>query len=44
MLSKNLLKIRSFWNKIQILTLDDDPDADYEGIMRKNALEWLMEN
>ena len=27
-----------------ILTLDDDPDADYEGIARKNALEWLMDN
>ena len=27
-----------------ILTLDDDPDSDYEGILRKNALEWLMVN
>lgn len=26
-----------------ILTLDEDPDADYEGIRRINALEWLME-
>lgn len=25
-----------------ILTLDDDPDADYEGIRRINALEWLI--
>lgn len=25
-----------------ILTLDDDPDADYEGIRRINALEWLL--
>lgn len=25
-----------------ILTLDDDPDADYEGIRRINALEWLV--
>ncbi len=25
-----------------ILTLDDDPPGDYEGIVRKNALEWLM--
>lgn len=24
-----------------ILTLDDDPDADYDGIRRVNALEWL---
>lgn len=27
-----------------ILTLDDDPAGDYEGIIRKNALEWLMDN
>ena len=26
-----------------ILTLDDDPQGDYDGIIRKNALEWLME-
>lgn len=26
-----------------ILTLDDDPEADYDGILRKNALEWLLE-
>ena len=25
-----------------ILTLDDDPEADYDGILRKNALDWLM--
>jgi len=25
-----------------ILTLDEDPDADYEGIRRINALDWLM--
>ncbi len=25
-----------------ILTLDDDPKADYEGIHRINALDWLM--
>ena len=25
-----------------ILTLDEDPEADYEGIRRANALEWLM--
>ncbi|MDY4611593.1 MAG: hypothetical protein SPD11_13370 [Sphaerochaetaceae bacterium] len=25
-----------------ILTLDDDPDADYEGIRRINALDWLL--
>ncbi|WP_296030819.1 ATP-binding protein [uncultured Treponema sp.] len=27
-----------------ILTLDDDPQGDYDGIIRKNALEWLMED
>ena len=26
-----------------ILTLDEDPEADYEGIRRMNALLWLME-
>ncbi len=25
-----------------LLTLDEDPDADYEGIRRLNALNWLM--
>lgn len=25
-----------------ILTLDNDPDADYEGIRRINALQWLV--
>lgn len=25
-----------------ILTLDDDPDADYEGIRRVNVLHWLV--
>ena len=25
-----------------ILTLDEDPEADYEGIRRINALEWLI--
>jgi len=26
-----------------ILTLDDDPQCDYNGIIRRNALEWLMD-
>jgi predicted AAA+ superfamily ATPase len=26
-----------------LLTLDDDPEADYDGIKRKNVLDWLME-
>ena len=25
-----------------ILTLDEDPDADYDGIRRINALRWLL--
>lgn len=25
-----------------ILTLDEDPEADYNGIKRMNALKWLM--
>ncbi len=25
-----------------ILTLDDDPSADYDGIKRINVLKWLM--
>ena len=25
-----------------VLTLDDDPIADYDGIKRQNALEWLL--
>ena len=25
-----------------ILTLDDDPSADHDGIKRINALKWLM--
>lgn len=25
-----------------ILTLDDDPSVDYDGIKRINALKWLM--
>lgn len=27
-----------------ILTLDDDPESDHDGITRKNAQEWLMED
>ena len=26
-----------------LLTLDDDPDADFNGIRKKNALDWLLE-
>ena len=27
-----------------LLTLDDDPTADYDGIKRINALQWLLGN
>ena len=27
-----------------ILTIDDDPESDHDGIIRKNAQEWLMED
>ena len=37
----SLQKINDNYPKF-ILTLDEDPDADYEGIRRINALEWLM--
>lgn len=36
-----LQKITDHYPKF-ILTLDDDPEADYDGIRRINALEWLL--
>lgn len=36
-----LQKVNNHYPKV-ILTLDDDPEADYEGIRRINALDWLM--
>lgn len=36
-----LQSINNHYPKL-ILTLDDDPEADYEGIRRVNALNWLM--
>ena len=39
---KPLKAIKDNYPKI-LLTLDEDPDGDYEGIIRKNALDWLME-
>lgn len=38
-----LQKISDHYAKI-ILTLDEDPEADYDGIRRLNALDWLLEN
>jgi predicted AAA+ superfamily ATPase len=38
-----LKKINDQYPKL-ILTLDNDPDADYEGILRTNALKWLIHN
>ncbi len=37
-----LLKINDHYPKL-ILTLDEDPEADYEGITRINALDWLLD-
>lgn len=39
----SLQKINDHYQKV-ILTLDEDPEADYEGIRRINALEWLVGN
>jgi hypothetical protein len=36
-----LQKIDDHYPKV-ILTLDEDPEADYNGIRRLNALDWLM--
>lgn len=36
-----LQKIQDHYPKF-ILTLDEDPEADYDGIRRVNALDWLM--
>ena len=38
---RSLQAIKDNYPKI-LLTLDDDPEGDYEGIIRKNALEWLV--
>ena len=40
---KPLKAVRDNYPKI-VLTLDDDPDGDYDGIIRKNALDWLKNN
>ncbi len=37
-----LRKIPDHYPKMT-LTLDEDPDADYDGIRRLNALNWLIE-
>ena len=37
-----LQAIRDNYPKL-LLTLDDDPEADYQGILRRNALQWLVE-
>jgi predicted AAA+ superfamily ATPase len=37
-----LQKIRDHYPKL-LLTLDEDPDGDYDGIRRANALRWLCE-
>ena len=37
----SLQKINDHYPK-QILPLNEDPEADYDGIRRINALEWLV--
>lgn len=37
-----LKSIRDSYPKM-ILTLDDDPECDYDGIKRQNAIDWLLE-
>ena len=37
----SLMKINDHYPKF-ILTLDEDPDADYNGIRRINVLDWLL--
>lgn len=39
---KSLQAINDSYPKI-ILTLDQDPEADYNGIRRMNALDWLLQ-
>lgn len=39
---RSLQKIHDHYPKF-ILTLDEDPEADYEGIKKINALKWLIE-
>jgi len=36
-----LQKITDHYPKL-ILTLDEDPEADYDGIRRINVLDWLV--
>ncbi len=38
-----LKKIKDDYPKL-LLTLDDDPEADYDGIRKKNALKFLLED
>ena len=38
---ESLRKVSDSYPKV-ILTLDEDPEADYDGIRRINALDWMM--
>ena len=40
---RSLNSIQDHYEKI-ILTLDEDPEADYDGIRRINVLDWLIED
>lgn len=39
---KPLNKLRDHYPKY-LLTLDDDPETDYNGITKRNVLEWLLD-
>ena len=34
-------RVRDHYPRV-LLTLDEDPDADFEGIRKINALDWLL--
>jgi len=44
-LERELAPLRGIGNHYAktLLTLDNDPDGDYDGILRANVLRWLME-
>ncbi|MDR1728675.1 MAG: hypothetical protein LBT74_12255 [Acidobacteriota bacterium] len=39
---KPLRSINDHYPKV-LLTLDEDPDGDYDGIRKRNALQWLLD-
>ena len=41
-LQRELAPLQKIRDHYPILTLDEDPAADYDGIRRVNALDWLL--